>query len=271
MNQTDNPAELRQIFGKNLKTLSMSAPSIAQLCRDIDINRTQFNRYLNGEAFPRPEVLQRICKHFDVDARILLEPLEDLREQSQFPRSFSSVANEMGRGEMFKTDQDRLPTGAYLFYRRAALDPSRVTRTLLMVKPGKFGETRLHSIVPRKVAQRFGLPTHVRERRVSGLFFQHLNSITAMVPFPRQKALHFAYFEYAYLGNPNFLYGFSVVTQRRLPNASVLQPALLERIDPGMKSLQTARRKVGVCSWHELGGLPRRFFERSGGSMPYHI
>ena len=30
---------------------------LTELCREIGVNRTQFNRYLSGNAFPRPDVL----------------------------------------------------------------------------------------------------------------------------------------------------------------------------------------------------------------------
>jgi len=72
-----SPAELRNMFGANLRRLAKSYPSVSELCRQLGINRTQFNRYLSGESFPRPDVLDRICRFFDVDARILLHPLDE--------------------------------------------------------------------------------------------------------------------------------------------------------------------------------------------------
>ncbi len=66
------PQQVRDRFGKNLRILISREPSVSQVCRNIGVNRTQFLRYLSGEAHPRPDVLQRICKHFGVDARILL-------------------------------------------------------------------------------------------------------------------------------------------------------------------------------------------------------
>ena len=68
------------MFGANLRLLANQYPSVAALCRDLDINRTQFNRYLAGDSFPRPDVLHRICTFFNVDARILLEPCGNIEE-----------------------------------------------------------------------------------------------------------------------------------------------------------------------------------------------
>ncbi len=82
-----NPAELRSMFGENLKQLARSYPSVSELCRQLGINRTQFNRYLGGESFPRPDVLDRICRFFAVDARILLKPLEEIETPAAHPAS----------------------------------------------------------------------------------------------------------------------------------------------------------------------------------------
>ncbi|MCK5503219.1 MAG: helix-turn-helix transcriptional regulator [Tritonibacter mobilis] len=66
------------MFSSNLKLLTQET-SISCLCRQMGMNRTQFSRYRNGEAFPRPEVLKRICDHFGVDASILLVPLPEMK------------------------------------------------------------------------------------------------------------------------------------------------------------------------------------------------
>lgn len=82
-----SPAELRSMFGANLRQLARRYPSVAALCRQLGINRTQFNRYLSGESFPRPDVLDRICRFFGVDARILLKPLDEIATAQDHPAS----------------------------------------------------------------------------------------------------------------------------------------------------------------------------------------
>ncbi|MEP2204195.1 MAG: helix-turn-helix transcriptional regulator, partial [Tateyamaria sp.] len=49
-----SPSELRSMFGANLRQLAAEYTSISDLARQLGINRTQFNRYLSGESFPRP-------------------------------------------------------------------------------------------------------------------------------------------------------------------------------------------------------------------------
>lgn len=66
----ESPAQIRSIFGENLKTLCRESGAVSAICRELDINRTQFNRYLSGESFPHPDIfgknlrsLQCGCAH----------------------------------------------------------------------------------------------------------------------------------------------------------------------------------------------------------------
>ena len=42
-------ADLRAVFSQNLKELMGASPNVSALCRELSLNRTQFNRYLAGE------------------------------------------------------------------------------------------------------------------------------------------------------------------------------------------------------------------------------
>jgi len=108
-----SPAELRNMFGENLKTLARNAKSISLLSRQLGINRTQFNRYLSGESFPRPDVLARICRFFEVDARILLEPVSQIKNDAD-PLTSQFLSGFLGHG-VDTIDEDEFPTGFYRF------------------------------------------------------------------------------------------------------------------------------------------------------------
>lgn len=70
------------VFGENLRILCQSHSSLSNVARQLGIGKVQFQRYLKGESFPKPNVLARICTYFGVDARIMLTPLsEDLMAQ----------------------------------------------------------------------------------------------------------------------------------------------------------------------------------------------
>ncbi|MFN3984621.1 MAG: helix-turn-helix domain-containing protein [Rhodocyclaceae bacterium] len=54
-------------FCRNLRHACGYYPSIAQVCRKLDINRPQFNKYLSGASRPSAHTLQRICDFFGVE------------------------------------------------------------------------------------------------------------------------------------------------------------------------------------------------------------
>ena len=58
-------------LSKNLRLLCAQRGSIARVCREIDINRQQFNRYLSGENRPSAQILLKIADFFEI-------PVEDL-------------------------------------------------------------------------------------------------------------------------------------------------------------------------------------------------
>ncbi|SIS80880.1 helix-turn-helix domain-containing protein [Phaeovulum vinaykumarii] len=123
-----SPAALRAMFGRNLRALCEGGPPVAELCRRLGINRTQFNRYLSGSAFPRPDILWRICRYFDVDARVLLEPLEAQRERpAGFFTALGATADRLqAPSERFAVPEEMLRPGVYRFWRRASLHPDRM-------------------------------------------------------------------------------------------------------------------------------------------------
>lgn len=53
-------------FSQNLRSVCADYGSIAQVCREIGINRQQFNRYLNGGGMPSAHNLRRIARYFDL-------------------------------------------------------------------------------------------------------------------------------------------------------------------------------------------------------------
>lgn len=73
-------------FSANLKTLCSYYKSISEVCRKIDINRQQFNRYLNGNTFPSYSNLKRMCDFFGVDQdEIVSNPIEFSKTVSPMP------------------------------------------------------------------------------------------------------------------------------------------------------------------------------------------
>ncbi len=71
-NQTDSVN-----FAANLKFLCGFYSSISEVCRRIEINRQQFNRYLSGKSFPSYKNYKKICDFFGVESEeIIIDPIE---------------------------------------------------------------------------------------------------------------------------------------------------------------------------------------------------
>ncbi|SLN27515.1 hypothetical protein ROJ8625_01136 [Roseivivax jejudonensis] len=156
------PAELRHRLGENLRVLSRSAPSISALCRELGINRTQFNRYRAGESFPRPDVLWRICRHFRVDARILLEPVADVISSSAVPFCHSELSGFFSAAAPGLSEAD-MPSGFYRSTHRDAALEDRYRSGLVLIYR-RDGHVFVRGFTPRTDAVRAS-----RDREFRGL------------------------------------------------------------------------------------------------------
>ncbi|MCW8886460.1 MAG: helix-turn-helix transcriptional regulator [Motiliproteus sp.] len=58
---------MREDFSNNLRLLCSYYKSIAEVCRKIPINRSQFNKYLCGSSLPSKFILRQICDFFGVE------------------------------------------------------------------------------------------------------------------------------------------------------------------------------------------------------------
>ena len=58
----------------NIRLLCSHYRSIAEVCRRLDINRAQFNRYLSGQYKPSTHQMRRLCDFFGVEEHEILMP-----------------------------------------------------------------------------------------------------------------------------------------------------------------------------------------------------
>lgn len=205
-----SPAELRSVFGANLRKLGSSAASISALCRDLGINRTQFNRYLAGESFPRPDVLHRICTFFGVDARILLSPVEEIQDTPSSLLSHPFISDFVGAGVMGLTEED-FPSGFYRFSRAAFSEESRFVVGVVKIFR-KDGMTFLRGFEPKEALTMFDLPTDAASREYRGLVLQQAEGIAALVSRKGAVTTSFNYLSKAGGLANNFWVGYAVRT-----------------------------------------------------------
>ncbi|SEK86126.1 helix-turn-helix domain-containing protein [Pacificibacter marinus] len=258
---SSEPTYLRSVFGANLRELSQSAPSIAQLCRELGINRTQYNRYLSGDAFPRPDVLHKICTFFKVDGRILLEPLEKLKRDQTEREGQSPISEAVRRQKIAQVDETKLIPGPYLFYRRSFVGDGYITVNLVCLKSDARGSMGVTGILARSRSDELGLPIAGHERRIDGMFFQHPTGFSFLSMVRNLPLWNMGFVEFAYLGNSRFLHGVSIVTQRFTSKSSLYEPVLIEQIDPTMAAMLKARHILGHKHVDTLSATAQLFFK----------
>ncbi|AYR21328.1 helix-turn-helix domain-containing protein [Alcaligenes faecalis] len=65
---------MHEDFARNLRLLCTYYSSVAEVCRRLNINRSQFNRYLSGRYRPSAHTLRRCCEFFGVEEHEILMP-----------------------------------------------------------------------------------------------------------------------------------------------------------------------------------------------------
>lgn len=64
-------------LANNLRYLCGQKSSISKVCRDLDINRQQFNKYLSGVSRPSNSNLIKICDYFNTDSAVISLPHQE--------------------------------------------------------------------------------------------------------------------------------------------------------------------------------------------------
>ncbi|WP_158260103.1 helix-turn-helix domain-containing protein [Zobellella endophytica] len=130
-------------FTDNLKLLCGHYPSLAQVCKKMGINRTQFNKYLSGKVSPSKANLRLICDFFGVEEFEILMPHEQFTKQVIAARS--EIAPQDGylrkmaelRGRSRPSLERYL--GWYHEYYYSLGYPGRIFRSLVQVSTSKQG------------------------------------------------------------------------------------------------------------------------------------
>ncbi len=125
---------------RNLRLLTSYAPSIADVCRRIGINRQQFHRYLSGAARPSVRKMQRICDFFGVEESEILMDHAQFREIIALRRRSGAPIDPLGgfvaglhRINPRSTRQLEVYLGFYYSYFRPVEFPDMVLRSLVSV------------------------------------------------------------------------------------------------------------------------------------------
>ncbi len=253
-----SPAELRSMFGANLRELSRNYPSISELSRQLGINRTQFNRYLSGESFPRPDVLARICSFFEVDARVLLEPVANI----------TSTKDVMG-GEFLKDflgsavseiPDSTFPTGFYRFSRRSFLDASQYVIGLVRVWR-QDGATYVRGLEARAAMQAQGLPVSRDAREFRGLVMLQEEGLASLIARKGAMTVSFNYLTRVASFENNYWVGYVARTMREVSDTDRVVRMVYEYVGADIRSAKNAARTVGYSTEEDLPTFHRRLLQ----------
>ncbi|WP_139215206.1 helix-turn-helix domain-containing protein [Oceanisphaera psychrotolerans] len=125
-------------LGQNLKYLCSFQHSIASVCREISINRQQFNRYLRGENHPRGYNLRRICDYFNVtEAQLKLshkEFKESYNSDSPSGIEYNPVDSALKTLNQKSVSHLEKYLGYYYEYYYSMSSPSHILRGLICLK-----------------------------------------------------------------------------------------------------------------------------------------
>jgi len=128
-------------FARNLRFACSYHKSIAEVCRRLNLNRAQFNRYLSARHKPSANVMMRLCDFFGVEEYEFLLPHDqfqrliqvkprhahpedsDLPETAHLPRLHQS-----GNAELEKY------LGYYFEYHYSMACPGKILRTLVCLE-----------------------------------------------------------------------------------------------------------------------------------------
>ena len=253
-----SPAELRNMFGANLRTLSKQYSSVSELSRQLGINRTQFNRYLSGESFPRPDVLDRICSFFNVDARILLDPVDTLVTAGMVLNG-PTLAEFMSAG-VNDIPQDVFPDGFYRFSRRSFTNSGQFVIGLVRVFR-QSGHTYVRGYEAREAMREQGLPLDSDTREFRGYVVRQEDGVALMISRRKAMSSSFNFLARVASFQNNFWVGYVTRTVRENANSARATRMVYEHLEGDWKSVLDVARTTGMCSEEELMPFHRRLLQ----------
>lgn len=255
---TRSPAELRNMFGANLRSLAKCYPSISELSRQLGINRTQFNRYLSGESFPRPDVLDRICAFFDVDARILLDPVENLATQGHILNG-PVLADFVGVG-VNNVPKEVFPNGFYRFSRRSFVNDTQYVVGLVYVFRDD-GHTYVRGFEAKEAMRQQGLPVDTRTREFRGYVTKQEEGVAMIISRRNSMTCSFNYLARVASFENNFWVGYVTRTVRETVTGTRATRMVYEYLGRKSTPVLGAARKSGFMPEEDLMPFHRRLLQ----------
>lgn len=243
------------MFGANLRVLARDYPSISELARQLGINRTQFNRYLAGDSFPRPDVLARICDFFGVDARVLLDPVDSF-DTGQSALNGPELAQFLGSG--LDIHLSTFPNGFYRFTRKSFMDQSRYVLGLVWVWRNAAQNCFLRGYEAREAMSQQGLPLSPRLREFRGLVMQQENGVSIMISRRNAMTSSFNFLHPVSSFESNFWVGYVARTVPENPQSARAVRMVYEHLGTNMPAALSTARLAGLIDETDVPAFHQR-------------
>ncbi|UTW11650.1 helix-turn-helix transcriptional regulator [Marinobacterium rhizophilum] len=188
-------------FSRNLRLLCSYYKSIAEVCRKLEINRPQFNRYLSGRYKPSASTLRRFCEFFGVDEHEILLPhsqferLVRVRPRGRIDAPAQVESEHLARLAGLGNAGLERYLGYYFEYYLSMARPGQLLRTLVCLE--QRGEQVYYQRTERMEAHPGDRPSHNRylgmayflTDRIFMVDYESLNSheMTQTILFPSFK------------------------------------------------------------------------------------
>lgn len=253
-----SPVDLRSMFGANLRQLAMQYSSISELSRQLGINRTQFNRYLSGESFPRPDVLDRICTFFEVDARILLEPVDGLETKGGILNG-PILVDFLGQSVSTLSEQ-AFPSGIYRFSRQSFTMGSQFIIGLTYVFRSD-GVTYIKGYEAKEAMRHQGLATDPNTREFRGYATRQDDGVAVIISRRGALTCSFNYLARVASLENNFWVGYVSRTVREGSSGTRATRMVYEHLGHNFGDILAAARGVGFVTEAELMPFHRQLLQ----------
>jgi transcriptional regulator with XRE-family HTH domain len=127
---------IHSIFAANLRSKTSEYGTIADVCRGIDINRQQYNKYLAGASIPNAITLRKICTFLGIQEQSLFltdeTSMQPADSHPAFPRRGPLGFFQFAR-KNYDFEVRDLPCGHYECYMPLPNTPGMLVRSLLTV------------------------------------------------------------------------------------------------------------------------------------------
>ncbi len=252
------------IFGKNLRELCRRVGTIAEVADALDINRVQMNRILNGESFPKPGLLKRICEYFNVDARILLEPLSALEAAKTTvsrPNYADTFAYSMfGRNYFIGENDlnDMLPDGIHLLVRPSFVWKDEFWVGLIRIF-GRDGTRFIRGLEPIAPSMKRANLTPITSREYRGCVFKSNEALSFLYATRMPNTvLGVDHFSTRSWSSHGCLMGRCMLMSNANPIGKNVVPIILQPLEQSTTEILQAARKTG---FRAISEIPSRYHD----------